>query len=117
MGIYRDNLSAITFYRLSLKIVWIYRLPLSPLLYILSPINCRDKQFFMHAVHCSLFLKNLEKTFLQFDLQKKRRLTHRKFTATFIGKIHRYRFSTERFIVPITAYNLSQNLEKGNPDK
>ena len=53
MGIYRDNLSAITFYRLSLlrKIVWIYRLPLSLLLYILlSPINYRDKQFFVHAV-------------------------------------------------------------------
>ena len=53
MGIYRDNLSAITFYRLllSLKIVWIYRLPLSLLLYILlSPINYRDKQFFKHAV-------------------------------------------------------------------
>ena len=31
MGIYRDNLSAIIFYRLSLslKIVWIYRLPIS----------------------------------------------------------------------------------------
>ena len=53
MDIYRDNLSAITFYRLSLllKIVWIYRLPLSLLLYILlSPINYRDKRFFMHAV-------------------------------------------------------------------
>ena len=53
MGIYRDNLSAITFYRLSLslKIVWIYRLPLSLLLYILlSPIYYRDKRFFMHAV-------------------------------------------------------------------
>ena len=52
MGIYRDNLSAITFYRLSLslKIVWIYRLPLSLLLNIsLSPINYRDKRFFMHA--------------------------------------------------------------------
>ena len=57
MGIYRDTLSAIVigdnFYRLllSLKIVWIYRLPLSLLLYILlSPINYRDKRFFMHAV-------------------------------------------------------------------
>ena len=51
MGIYRDNLSAITFYRLSLKIILIYRLPLSFLLYILlSPINYRDKRFFMHAV-------------------------------------------------------------------
>ena len=31
MGIYRDNLSAIIFYRLpsSLKIVWIYRFPIS----------------------------------------------------------------------------------------
>ena len=47
------HLSAITFYQLSLspKIVWIYRLPLSLLLYILlSPINYRDERFFMHAV-------------------------------------------------------------------
>ena len=53
MGIYRDNLSAISFYRLSLslKIVWIYRLPISLLQYILlSPINYRDKQFFKHTV-------------------------------------------------------------------
>ena len=57
MGIYRDNLSAIvmaiTFYRLllSLKIILIYRLPLSLLLYfLLLPINYRDKRFFMHAV-------------------------------------------------------------------
>ena len=52
MGIYRDNLSAITFYRLSLslKIVWIYRLPLSLLYILLSPINYRDKRFFMHAM-------------------------------------------------------------------
>ena len=48
MGIYRDNLSAITFYRLSLslKIIVIYRLSLSLSLYILlSPINYRDKRF------------------------------------------------------------------------
>ena len=53
MGIYRDNLSAIIFYRLSLslKIVWIYRLPISLLQYIsLSSINYRDKRFFMHTV-------------------------------------------------------------------
>ena len=53
VGIYRDNLTAITFYRLSLslKIVWTYGLPLSLLLYtLLSPINYRDEQFFMHAV-------------------------------------------------------------------
>ena len=41
------------------------------------------------SVNCSVFLKNLEKTFLQIDLQKKKlRQTHRKFTATFIGKIY-----------------------------
>ena len=48
MGIYRDNLSAITFYRLSLslKLILMYRLPLSLFLYILlSPINYRDKRF------------------------------------------------------------------------
>ena len=49
IGIYRNNLSAITFNRLtlSLKIVWIYQLLLSLLL---SPINYRDKRFFMPAV-------------------------------------------------------------------
>ena len=41
--------------------------------------------FTAESVNCSLFLENLEKTFLQFDLQKKLRQTHRKFTATFIG--------------------------------
>ena len=45
--------------------------------------------FTAESVNSSLFLKNLEKTFLQFDLQKKLRQTHRKFTATFIGKIYR----------------------------
>ena len=46
--------------------------------------------FIAGSVNCSLFLKNLEKTFLQFDLQKKKlRQTHRKFIATFIGKIYR----------------------------
>ena len=53
MGIYRDNLSAIIYYRLSLslKINLIYRLPISLLLYILlPPKNYRDKRFFMHAV-------------------------------------------------------------------
>ena len=41
--------------------------------------------FTAESVNCSLFLKNLEKTFLLFDLQKKLRQMHRKFTATFIG--------------------------------
>ena len=53
MGIYRDNLSAIIFYRLSLSLnkILIYRLSLSLSLYILlSPINYRYKRFFMHAV-------------------------------------------------------------------
>ena len=48
-----DNLSVITFYQLllPLKTAWIYRLPLSLLLYILlSPMNYRDERFFMHAV-------------------------------------------------------------------
>ena len=46
--------------------------------------------FTAESVNCSLFLENLEKTFLQFDLQKKKlRQTHRKFTAVFIGKIYR----------------------------
>ena len=52
-GIYRDNLSAIIYYRLSLslKIVLIYRLPISFLQYILrSPLSCSDKRFFMHTV-------------------------------------------------------------------
>ena len=44
--------------------------------------------FTAESVNCSLFLKNVEKTFLQFDLQKKIRQTHRKFTATLIGKIY-----------------------------
>ena len=85
-------------------------------------------------MNCSLFLKNLEKTFLQFDLQKKKlRQTHRKFIATFYRKNllaiiyryrfkklrfigiaqgffevidYRYRFNTERFIVPTTACTL-----------
>ena len=51
-SIYRDNLSAIIYHRLSLllKINLIYRLLISLLLYILfSPINYRDKRFFMHA--------------------------------------------------------------------
>ena len=50
MGIYRNNLSAIIFYRLSLslKLVLIYRLPISLLLHILlSPINYRDKRLFI----------------------------------------------------------------------
>ena len=45
-GIYRGNLSAIIYYRLSLslKIVLIYRLPISFLQYILlSPINYRGE--------------------------------------------------------------------------
>ena len=60
------------------------------------------------SVNCSFFLKNLEKHFC-----------NRKFTATIIGKIYRlavsprafsitdyrYRFSAERFIVPITGFN------------
>ena len=60
MGIYRDNLSdlqkktlSIIYYRLSLslKIILIYRLPISLLLNILLlPINYRDKRFFMRAV-------------------------------------------------------------------
>ena len=55
MGINRDNLSAIVIgdnlLSLSLKIILIYRLPLSLLLYfLLSPINYHDKRFFMHAV-------------------------------------------------------------------
>ena len=41
-------------------------------------------------VNCSLFLKNLEKTFLQiYSQRKKNRQTHGKYTATFIGKIYR----------------------------
>ena len=36
----------------------------------------------------SVIEKNLEKTFLQIDLKKRLRQTHRKFTATFIGKIY-----------------------------
>ena len=61
--------------------------------------------FTTESVNSSLFLKNLEKIFLQFDLQKKLRETHRKSTATFIGKIYRryfinyrYRFKKLRFI-------------------
>ena len=53
MSIYRDNLSAKIYYplSLSLKIVLIYRLTISLLSYILlSPINYRDKRFFMHTV-------------------------------------------------------------------
>ena len=53
MGIYRGNLSAIVYYRLSLslKIVLIYRLPISLLQCIsLWPINYRDKRFCMHIV-------------------------------------------------------------------
>ena len=48
VGIYQDNLSAINYYRLSLslKIVLIYRLPISLLGYILLlQINYRDKRF------------------------------------------------------------------------
>ena len=40
------------------------------------------------SVNCSLFLKKSAKTFLLFDFKKKLRQTHRKFTATFIGKIY-----------------------------
>ena len=176
MGIYRDNLSAITFYQLSLslKIILIHRLPLSLLLYILlSPINYRDKRFLrtqclnfkvselalwkkltvssktccnlenyffvLHnftteSVNCSLFLRNIEKTFLQFALRKKNFVKHienlpQQLSGKFIGNNlsitdialkklrfigiaqgffevidYRYRFSTERFIVPITGY-------------
>ena len=53
MDIYRDNFSAIIYYRLSLslKILLIYRLPISLLPYILlSLINHRDKRFFRHTV-------------------------------------------------------------------
>ena len=32
--------------------------------------------FTAESVNCSLFLKNLEKTFLQFDLQRKNFVTH-----------------------------------------
>ena len=80
------------------------------------------------SVNCSL--EKFRKTFLLFDLQKKLRQTHRKFTATFISDNlsitdialknqdlsiigiaqnfieiidYRYRFSTERFIVPINV--------------
>ena len=52
MGIYRDDLSAIIYYplSLSLKIVLVYRLPITLLQYILqSPINNLDKRFFMHT--------------------------------------------------------------------
>ena len=109
MGIYRDNLSAIiigdNFSRLSLslKIVWIYPLPISFLQHILlSLINYRDKRFFRHtmfkgrelalwqnkkslfvvfnliaeSMNCSLFLKNLEKRFCDLTLRKKLRQTH-----------------------------------------
>ena len=66
MSIYRNNLSAIIFYRLSLslKIILIYRLPLSLLLYfLLSPINHRDKRFSMHAVFKQFSLSELPDSF------------------------------------------------------
>ena len=93
--------------------------------------------FMAESVNCSLFLKNLEKTFLQFDLQKKTLLNtwkiyhniYRKNLSTIIYRLYRYRFkklrfigiaqgffevinyryrlSTERFIVPITACSTS----------
>ena len=53
MGIYRDNLSAIIYHRLSLSLkrVLTYRLPISLLQYVrLSPINYLDKRFFVHKV-------------------------------------------------------------------
>ena len=53
MGIYRDNLSAVIHYRLllSLEVVLIYQLPISLLQYVLlSPVNYRDKRFFVHTV-------------------------------------------------------------------
>ena len=66
--------------------------------------------FSAESVNCSVFLKNLQKTFLQFDLQKKKKLrqTHRKFTATFIEKnlsaiIYRLSISLEE----IEIYRLS----------
>ena len=91
--------------------------------------------FTAESVNCSLFLKNLEKTFLQFDLKKRKKKTssntskiyrniYRKNLSTIIYRYrfkklrfigiaqgffevidYRYRFSTERFIVPNTAYN------------
>ena len=82
-------------------------------------------------MNCSLFLKNLEKTFLQFDLQKKKNFVKHienlpqhlsekfidialwNYNLSIIGIAqsffevinYRYRFSAERFIVPITDYH------------
>ena len=93
--------------------------------------------FTAESVNCSLFLENLEITFLQFDLQTKNFVEHienlpQHLSEKFIGdKLsiidialknrdlsiigiaqgffevidYRYRFSTERFIVPITDYD------------
>ena len=76
----------------------------------LRPIVIFKNYFFLwlhfsaESVNCSVFLKNLEKTFLQFDLQKKKlRQTHRKFTATFIVKIYRLSISPEE----IEIYRIS----------
>ena len=91
--------------------------------------------FSAESVNCSLFLKNLEKTFLQLDLQKKTSkhienlpqhlsekfigdnlsiidIALRNLDLSIIGIAqgffevidYRYRFSTKKFIVPITAY-------------
>ena len=80
--------------------------------------------FTAESVNCTLFLKNLEKTFLHFDLQKKTlsntlqiyRNIYRKNISAIIYRLSVSprtflklpiivnRFSTERFIVPITVY-------------
>ena len=90
-------------------------------------------------MNCSLFLKNLEKTFLQFDLQKKTLSNTLKFYRNIYRKnlsiidialrnsdlsiigiaqgffeiiAYRYRFSTERFIEPISGHGRKQTCKK-----
>ena len=57
MGIYRDYLSAIVIGNNILPIVVIAQnnfdlsiINIAFVIYLLSPINCRDERFFMHAV-------------------------------------------------------------------
>ena len=59
--------------------------------------------FTAESVNCSLFLKNLEKTFLQFDLQKKTSSNTMKIYRNIYRKnlsaiIYRYRFEKLIFV-------------------